>query len=100
MKSDGSASPFLQIHLARGQPVLVHHAIGVEVGEGRPFLRPEPAVLSTSAPAVAEHVQERVLIDVAVTFAQSFGAVLVGGSETIVYLAAQTHEPVTGPLHL
>ena len=32
------------------------------------------------------------------TFAQSFGAVLIGGSKAIVRLAAQPHEPVTGPL--
>ena len=59
---------------------------------------PEPTVLSTSAPTVGEHLQERVLVDGVVTLAQSFGAVLVGGSETIVRLAAQPHEPVTGPL--
>ena len=90
----------------------MHNAFGVEVGEGRSFLHvrqhgrmihPEPAVLSTSAPAVGEHVHERVLVDLVMTFAQSFGAVLVGGllylSETIVRLATQPHEPVTGPLH-
>ena len=101
MKDDGSASPFLH--------VLVHHAFGVEIGEGRPFLHvrqhsrvthSEPAVLSTSAPRVGEHLQERVLVDVVVTFAQSFGAVFVGGSETIVRLATLPHKPVTGPLHL
>ena len=60
----------------------------------------EPAVLSPSAPTVGEHLQECVLVDGVVTLAQSFGAVLVGGSETIVRLAAQPHEPVTGPLDL
>ena len=34
------------------------------------------------------------------TFAQSFGVVLVGDSETIVRLAGQPHEPVAGPLDL
>ena len=63
-------------------------------------MHPESAVLSTSAPTVGEHLQERVLVDGVVTLAQSFGAVLVGGSETIVRLAAQPHEPVTGPLDL
>ena len=86
-----------------------HHAFGVEVGESSLFLhvrqhgrvtQPEPAVISTSAPTVGEHLQERVLVDVVVTFAQSFSAVFVGGSETIVRLATQPHEPVTGPLHL
>ena len=87
----------------------MHHAFGVEVGESSSFLHvrqhgrvthPEPAVLSTFAPTVGEHLQERVLVDVVVTFAQSFGAVFVDGSETIVRLATQPHEPVTGPLHL
>ena len=109
MKDDKRASPFLHVHTTRGHPVLVHHAFGVEVGEGRPFLHvrqhgrvmhPEPAVRSTSPPMVGEHLQERILVDGVVTFAQSFGAVLVGGSETIVRLATQPHEPVTGPLDL
>ena len=87
----------------------MHHAFGVEVGESRSFLHvrqtgrvthPEPAVLSTSAPTVGEHLQERVLVDVVVTFAQSFGAVFVSGSETIVRLVTQPHEPVAGLLHL
>ena len=100
---------FLHVHRTRAHPVLVHHAFGVEVGESRSFLHvrqhgrvthPEHAVLSTSAPTVGEHLQERVLVDVVMTFAQSFGAVFVGGSETIVRLATQPHEPVTGPLHL
>ena len=102
MKDDGSASPFLRVHLARGQPVLVHLARGVSevpLVHAR-VTHPEPAVLSTPAPPACEHVQEHVLIDVVVTLAQSFGAVLVGGSETIVRLAAQPHEPVTGSLHL
>ena len=55
MKDEQSASAYLHVHRARGQPVLVHHAFGVEVGEGRPFLyvrqharvtHSEPAVLS------------------------------------------------------
>ena len=87
----------------------MYHAFGVEVGEGRPFLyvrqhgrvtHPEPAVHSTSAPTVGEHLQERVLVDGVVTFAHSFGAVLVGSFEAILRLAAQPHEPVTGPLDI
>ena len=109
MKQVQRASPYLHVHRTRGHPVLVHHAFGVKVGEGRPFLHvrqhgrfmhPESTVLSTSAPTVGEHLQERILVDDVVTFAQSFGAVLVGGSETIVRLATQPHEPVTGPLDL
>ena len=77
---------FLHVHRTRAHPVLVLHAFGVEVGEGRPFLHvrqhgrvthSEPAFLSTSAPTVGEHLQERVLVDVVVTFPQSFGAVFV-----------------------
>ena len=107
MKDDKSASPFLYVHRTRGHPVLVHHAFGVEIGDGSPFLHvrqhgrvmhPESTVLS--APTVGEHLQERILVDGVVTFAQSFGAVLVGDSETIVRLATQPHEPVTGPLDL
>ena len=84
MKDDQNASRFLHVHQARGHPVIVHHEFGVEVGEGRPFLHvrhhgrmthPEPAILSTPAPTVGEHFQERV-IDVVVTFAQSFDTVL------------------------
>ena len=95
---------FLHVHRTRALPVLVHHAFGVEVGESRPFLHvrqhgrvadPEPAVLSTSAPTVGEHLQERILVDVVVTFTQSFGAVFVGGSETIVRLATQPHKRST-----
>ena len=109
MKHAQRASPFLHVHRTRAHPVLVHHAFGVEVGEGRPFLHvrqnarvihPESAVCSTSAPTVVEHLQERILVDGVVMFAQSFGATLAGGSETIVRLATQPHEPVTGPLDL
>ena len=94
---------FLHVHRTRAHPVLVHHAFGVEVGDSHSFLHvrqhgrvthPEPAVLSTSAPTVGEHLQKHVLVDVVVTFAQSFGAVFVGRSETIVRLATQPHEPV------
>ena len=104
MKRVQRASPFLYVHRTRGHPVLVHHAFGVKVGECIPylhvrhhgrFMHPETTVRSTSAPTVGEHRQERVLVDGVVPFAQSFGAVLVGGSETIVRLATQPHEPGT-----
>ena len=109
LKDDGSASPILHVHRARSQSVLVHHAYVVEVGEGRSFLHEsehgrvkhqEPAVLIASGPTVGEHVHERVLVDIVVTFAQSFGAVLFRCSETIARLTAQPHELVTGQLHL
>ena len=94
---------FLHVHRTRAHPVLVQHAFGVKVGESRSFLHvsqhgrvthSEPAVLSTSAQTVGEHLQERVLVDVIVTFAQPFRAVFVGGAETLVRLATQPHEPV------
>ena len=103
MTADRSASPYLHVHRTRAQSVLVHHAFGVEVGESCSFLHvrhhgrvmhPEPTVRSTSTPTVGEHLQERLLVDGVVTFGQTFGAVLVGGSETVVRLAAQPHEPV------
>ena len=104
-----TTSPYLHVRRTRAQAVLVHHAFGVEVGESRSFLHvrhhgrfihPKPAVLSTSAPTTGEHLQERLLVDGVVSFAQTFGAVLVGGSETIVRLAAQTHESVARPFYL
>ena len=64
------------------------------------MLHSESSILSTSTPTVGEHVEESVLVDLVVTFVQSFCAVLVGGYETMVRLAAQSHELVTGPLHL
>ena len=109
MKDDKSALPYLHVHRTRGHPVLVYHAFGVEVGESQPFrhvrqhgrvMHPEPADRSPSSPTVGEHLQERILVDGVVTFSQSVGAVLVGGSETIVRLATLPHEPVTGPLDL
>ena len=101
---------FLHVHRTRAHLVLVHHAFGVEVGESSSFLHvrqhgrvthPEPAVLSTSAPTVGEHLQERVLVDVVVTFAQSFGAVFVGGSETGVLLsyALRALQHASSPTH-
>ena len=104
-----TASSYLHVRRTRAQTVLAHHAFGVEVGESRSFLHvrhhgrfihPKPAVLSASAPSTGEHFQERLLVDGVVSFAQTFGAVLVGGSETIVRLAAQTHEPVARPFHI
>ena len=104
-----TASPYLHVRRTRAQAVLTHHAFGVEVGESRSFLHvrhhgrfihPKPAVLSASAPTTGEHLQEHLLLDGVVPFAQTFGAVLVGGSETIVRLATQPHEPIARPFYL
>ena len=102
LKDDGSASPFLLVHRARGQPVLVHHAFGVEVGKGHSFLyvrqhgrvtHPEPAVLTTSAPTVGEHVQERVVVDIFVKFTQSFGAVFLVAPKQLYVLLHNPKNP-------
>ena len=104
-----SASSFLHVHRTRAHPVFEHHAFCIEVGESSSFLHirqhgrvvhPEPAILSTTAPSIGEYLEERIFIDLVVTFAQTFRAILVGGSEAIVCFAAQPHEPVARPLHL
>ena len=109
MTDHRTALSYLHVRRTRAQAVLVHHAFGVEEGESSSdlhvrhhdrFIHPKPAVLSASAPTTGEHLQERLLVDGVVPFAQTFGAVLVGGSETIVRLAAQTHESITRPFHL
>ena len=91
------------------QPVYEHHAFRVDARERCTFLHvtqhrrvvdAEPTILCATLPTVGEHVQERVLVDGVVTFAQSFGDVLVDGTETIVRLAAQPDESVAGPLQL
>ena len=51
-------------------------------------------------PSVGENVEDRVLVDLVVSLALSFRAVLVGGSVTIIRLARQPHEPITTSLHL
>ena len=109
MTDHRTASPYLHVRRTRAQSVLVHHAFGIEVGESRSFLHirhhgrfihPKPAVLSASAPTTCEHLQERLIVDGVVSFAQTYGAVLVGGSESIVRLATQPHESVARPFYL
>ena len=72
---DTSAGP-------RGHPILVHHAFGVNVGKAA--LPARTSTRSSDAPGTRDSFKLRSGV---VTFAQSFGAVLVGGSETIVRLA-------------
>ena len=60
----------------------------------------EPAICSGTTPSLGQPVEEGVLVDAVVMFAQTFRAVLVGDSEAITRLAAQTDELVTAPLHL
>ncbi len=47
-----------------------------------------------------QHGEESVLVNVVVTFAQTFRAILVGGTKTVVGLAAQTDESVSAPFYL
>ena len=60
----------------------------------------EPTILSATSPPICENVEERILVDLVVMFAQTFRAVLVGSCEAIVRLAAQTDESVATPLHI
>ena len=58
------------------------------------------AVDPATAAAIRQHCEERVLVNVVVTFAEAFRAVLVGRAEAVVRLAAQTYESVTAPFYL
>ena len=55
----------------------------------------EPATTSS----VCQHGEESVLVNVVVTFAQTFRAILVSGTKTVVGLAAQTEESVFAPFY-
>ena len=63
-------------------------------------MHPETAVDPATAAAIRQHCEERVLVNVVVTFAEAFRAVLVGRAEAVVRLAAQTYESVTAPFYL
>ena len=54
----------------------------------------KPRIEPTTATSVFQHGEESVLVNVVVTFAQTFRAILVGGTKTVVGLAAQTDESV------
>ena len=51
----------------------------------------------TTAPSVCQHGDESVFVNVVGTFAQTFRAILVSGTKTVVGLAAQTDESVSAP---
>ena len=63
-------------------------------------MHPETAVDPTTATTICQNGEERVLVNVVVTFAEAFRAVLVGSAEAVVRLAAQTYESVTAPFYL
>ena len=54
----------------------------------------------TNALSVCQQGEESVLVNVVVTFAQTFRAMLVSGTKTLVGLAAQTDESVSAPFYL
>ena len=53
----------------------------------------------TTAPSVCQHGEKSVLVNVVVPFAQTFRAILVGGTKTVVGFAAQTDESVSVPFY-
>ena len=53
-----------------------------------------------TALSVCQHGEEGVLVNVVVTFAQTFRAILVGGTKTVVGLAAQTDGSLSAPFYL
>ena len=59
----------------------------------------EPAIPPATVLSTSQHVEERVLVDRVLALAQTFRTVLVGGSETIVRLAAQADRAIAAPFH-
>ena len=99
----------LQVQGRRAQSVGEDFPLRIEVGERSTFLHvrhhrrivhPETAVDPATAAAIRQHCEERVLVNVVVTFAEAFRAVLVGRAEAVLRLAAQTYESVTAPFYL
>ena len=56
----------------------------------------EPA----TAAVIRQHCEERVLVNVVLALIQAFSCALIGGTETVVGLAAQPNKPVATPLDL
>ena len=63
-------------------------------------MHPETAVGSAATAPICQHGEEGFFVDGVLTFAQTFRATFVGGTKTIVRLAAQTNESVAAPFHL
>ena len=99
----------LQVQRCRGYAIGHHDALPVEVGEccslldvchhGR-IVHPETAVGPAATAPIRQHGEEGFFVDGILTFAQTFRATFVGGTKTIVRLAAQTNESVAAPFHL
>ena len=99
---------YLHVQMSGGDTVFQYFSCRVEVREGGPFLHVcqhgrichlEPAIPPAAVPSTSQHVEERVFVDRVLALAQTFRAVLVGGSETIVRLITQTDEAVAAPFH-
>ena len=63
-------------------------------------MHPETAIDPATAPAIRQHVQESVLVNVVLALIQAFSCALIGGTETVVGLAAQPNKSVAAPLDL
>ena len=60
----------------------------------------KPLIEPTTTLSVCQHGEESVLVNVVVMFAQTFRAILVGGTKTVVGLAAQTDKSLSAPFYL
>ena len=99
----------LQGQRCRTKPILQNFSLWIEIRERRSLLYvrhhgriayPETAINATATTSVCQHGEEGVFVDVILAFAEALRAVLIGGTETVVRLAAQTNESVPAPLNL
>ena len=63
-------------------------------------MHPETEVGPAATAPISQHGEEGFFVDGVLAFAQTFRATFVGGTKTIVCLAAQTNESVAAPFHL
>ena len=63
-------------------------------------MHPETAVDPAAAAAIRQHCEERVLVNVVVTFAEAFSCALIGFTKTVVGFRAYTDESIATPLDL
>ena len=63
-------------------------------------MHPETAVDPTTATTIRQNGEEFVLVNVVLALIQAFSCALIGGTETVVGLAAQPNKPVATPLDL
>ena len=62
-------------------------------------MHPETAVDSATASPISQNGEEFVLVDGVLTLAESLRGTLIGGTKTIIRLAAQTNETFAAPLN-